>query len=105
MPTFYLLGLGWVNGWVLFESAHHLPVGYELGELFQNPQLTHNAPTGYIALHPQCYPWIQRIIWMMVIESLEKNTLVRMAWQLEGVERVLKSVHTVLTQPGTPVSF
>ena len=54
MPTFYLLGLGWANGWVLFESAYHLPAGYELGELFQNPQLTHNVPTGYIALCPQC---------------------------------------------------
>jgi len=47
--------LGWVNGWVLFESAHYLPAGYEPGELFQNPQLTHNVPTGYIALCPQ---WI-----------------------------------------------
>ena len=54
MPTIYLLGLGWANGWVLFESAHHVPAGYELGELFQNPQLTHNVPTGYIALRPQC---------------------------------------------------
>jgi len=23
--------------------------------LFQNPQLTHNVPTGYIALCPQCF--------------------------------------------------
>ena len=38
VPTIYLLGLGWANGWVLFESAHHLPTGYELGKLFQNPQ-------------------------------------------------------------------
>jgi len=53
VPTIYLLGLGWVNGWVLFESAHHVAAGYELGELFQNPQLTHNVPTGYIALCPQ----------------------------------------------------
>ena len=54
MPTIYLLGLGWANGWVLFESAHHLPAGYEPGKLFQNPQLTHNVPTGYIVLCPQC---------------------------------------------------
>ena len=53
VPTIYLLGLGWANGWVLFECAHYLPAGYELGKLFQNPQLTHNVPTGYIALHPQ----------------------------------------------------
>ena len=59
MPTFYLLGLGWANGWVLFESAHHLPAGYKLGKLFQNPQLTHNVPTGYIALCPQCEGVIQ----------------------------------------------
>ena len=52
-PTIYLLGLGWANGWVLFESAHYLPTGYEPGKLFQNPQLTHNVPTGYIALCPQ----------------------------------------------------
>ena len=57
MPTIYLLGLGWANGWVLFECACHLPAGYELGKLFQNPQLTHNVPTGYIALHPQ---WEER---------------------------------------------
>ena len=55
MPTIYLLGLGWANGWVLFESAHHLPAGYEPGKLFQNPQLTHNVSTGYIALRPQCH--------------------------------------------------
>ena len=53
MPTIYLLGLGWANGWVLFECAYYLPAGYEPGELFQNPQLTHNVPTGYIALRPQ----------------------------------------------------
>ena len=52
-PTIYLLGLGWANGWVLFECAHYLPAGYELGKLFQNPQLTHNVPIGYIALRPQ----------------------------------------------------
>ena len=49
-----MTGLGWANGWVLFECAHYLPAGYELGKLFQNPQLTHNVPTGYIALCPQC---------------------------------------------------
>ena len=54
MPTIYLLGLGWANGWVLFECAHYLPTGYEPGKLFQNPQLTHNVPTEYIALCPQC---------------------------------------------------
>ena len=59
MPTIYLLGLGWANGWVLFESAHHLPAGYELGELFQNPQLNHNVPTGYIVLRPQCFSFTQ----------------------------------------------
>ena len=52
-PTIYLLGLGWANGWVLFECAHYLPAGYEPGELFQDLQLTHNVPTGYIALRPQ----------------------------------------------------
>ena len=55
VPTFYPLGLGWANGWVIFESAHYLPAGYELDKLFQNPQLTHNVPTGYIALRPQCW--------------------------------------------------
>ena len=45
--------MGWANGWVLFECAHYLPAGYEPGKLFQNPQLTHNVPTGYIALRPQ----------------------------------------------------
>ena len=54
VTTIYLLGLGWANGWVLFECAHYLPAGYEPGELFQNPQSTHNVPTGYIALCPQC---------------------------------------------------
>ena len=49
-----LLGLGWENRWVFFESVHYLPTGYEPGKLFQNPQLTHNVPIGYIALHPQC---------------------------------------------------
>ena len=28
-------------------SVHYLPAGYELGELFQNPQQTHNVPTHY----------------------------------------------------------
>ena len=57
VPTIYLLGLGWANGWVLFECAHYIPAGHEPGELFQNPQLTHNVPTGYIVLCPQCLLW------------------------------------------------
>ena len=68
MATFYLLGLGWANGWVLFESAHHLPAGYELGKLFQNPQLTHNVPTGYIAVRPQ---WMQTVMWTYANASME----------------------------------
>ena len=38
VPTTYLLGLYRANWWVLFESIHYLPAGYEPGELFQNPQ-------------------------------------------------------------------
>ena len=52
VPTTYLLGISQANWWALFESTHYLPTGYEPGKLFQNPQLTHNVPTGYIALHP-----------------------------------------------------
>ena len=57
VPTTYLLGMSQANWWALFENDQYLPAGYELGKLFQNPQLTHNVPTGYIALHPQ---WEER---------------------------------------------
>ena len=73
-PTIYLLGLGWANGWVLFECAHYLPAGYELGKLFQNPQLTHNAPTGYIALRPQRYLVIVNIENGIISKEIYRKT-------------------------------
>ena len=48
------LGLFKSHQWVLFKRTHHLPTGFVVGKLFQNPQWTHNVPAGYMPLRPQC---------------------------------------------------
>ena len=79
VPTTYLLGMSWANGWVLFECAHYLPAGYEPGELFQNPQLTHNVPTGYIALRPQCVDRLSKQgIFILTMDSVDSAGLAKL---------------------------
>ena len=97
MPTIYLLGLGWANGCVLFESAHYLPAGYELGKLFQNPQLTHNVPTGYIALCPQwevinvcCMPRAEFLA--KIRELIQENALTRIHALLREMRSSVEAV-------------
>ena len=53
-PRTNLLGLFKSHQWVLFKRTHHLSTGFMVGKLFQNPQCTHNVPTGYMPLRPQC---------------------------------------------------
>ena len=44
----------WALCWALFKSIHPVPSEYWVGKLFQNPELTHHVPTGYMTPCPQC---------------------------------------------------
>jgi len=48
-PVGSLQSTHWVLCWVLFESAHHLPAGYEPGELMGTFENNQYLPAGYFA--------------------------------------------------------
>ena len=75
-PRTNLLGLFKSHQWILFKRAHHLPTGFVVGKLFQNPQCTHNVPTGYIPLHPQCVEVLIRVVILSLVTCFGVQSLI-----------------------------